>query len=278
MEVVKEMNFTRAAEKLFVTQQCLSRHIKQMEEHFGVTLFERKPALRLTPAGEQMLQAAYEFTAMEERLQTEFSNLRTNTKGKLRLGIPHSRTFAFLPYILQPFKEKFPNVEFDLSVMESAALERLVINGKIDVMIGSSTEQDPEDNKLFQTRMLLEETLNFMVADSLLQHYYPYQFPAIKEKFKKGIAFADCSRLPVMFKPKASKIHTELLKSYAALSVEPNIVIESNDCFPMIPLCKQGVTGFLYPRCSCIHCSMPFLISMNRSTSFPFLNMSAGTR
>ena len=47
----EEMNFRRAAEKLYITQQTLSVHIQKLEKQYGVQLFERKPKLMLTPAG-----------------------------------------------------------------------------------------------------------------------------------------------------------------------------------------------------------------------------------
>lgn len=48
----EEMNFRKAAHKLYITQQSLSGHIQKLEEYFGVPLFYRSTPLRLTPAGD----------------------------------------------------------------------------------------------------------------------------------------------------------------------------------------------------------------------------------
>ena len=55
LTVVEEMNFSRAANRLYITQQSLSGHIKRLEEHYHVRLFQRRPRLSLTPEGEAMV-------------------------------------------------------------------------------------------------------------------------------------------------------------------------------------------------------------------------------
>lgn len=53
MYAVEEMSFSKAAQKAFVTQQCLSNHIHRLEVSCGVKLFERTPHLQLTEAGKR---------------------------------------------------------------------------------------------------------------------------------------------------------------------------------------------------------------------------------
>lgn len=57
-EAAKELNFTKTAKRLFISQQNLSHHIARLEEYFEVQLFERKPWLALTYAGEVLLAYA----------------------------------------------------------------------------------------------------------------------------------------------------------------------------------------------------------------------------
>ena len=52
--VAEEMNIGRAARRAFVTQQCVSDHIRRLEQEYEVALFERKPSLHLTKAGETL--------------------------------------------------------------------------------------------------------------------------------------------------------------------------------------------------------------------------------
>ena len=53
----EEMNFTKAAKRLFISQQSLSNHIAKLEDYFGVQLFDRNTPLTLTDAGKAFLRA-----------------------------------------------------------------------------------------------------------------------------------------------------------------------------------------------------------------------------
>ena len=71
----EEMNFRKAAHKLYITQQSLSGHIQKLEEYFGVPLFYRSTPLRLTPAGIHLKNRAAELLTLESDLQKNFWTL-----------------------------------------------------------------------------------------------------------------------------------------------------------------------------------------------------------
>lgn len=63
----EELNFTRAAKRLYITQQSLSAHISKLEAYFGVPLFIRGVRLGLTPAGELLQRRATELLSLWDR-------------------------------------------------------------------------------------------------------------------------------------------------------------------------------------------------------------------
>ena len=79
LTTVEEMNVTRAAERLFISQQALSSHLKRLEEEYGVRLFERKPSLRLTLEGEQMVFYGKHIVQAEANLRAAFSDISKTT-------------------------------------------------------------------------------------------------------------------------------------------------------------------------------------------------------
>ena len=72
--LAEEMNFTKASEALHITQQSLSGSIKRLEEEYGVELFQRKPYLKLTPAGETMLFYSKQMLRNESQMMASLAD------------------------------------------------------------------------------------------------------------------------------------------------------------------------------------------------------------
>ena len=73
-----ELNVTRAARKLHMSQQTLSNHIARIEAEYGIRLFERKPHLHLTVAGECFYRHVKDVLSREEELLAEFDEINTS--------------------------------------------------------------------------------------------------------------------------------------------------------------------------------------------------------
>ena len=242
--LARELNFTRAAEKLYLSQQSLSHRIKSMEDFYGTPLFDRRPQLQLTYAGKQLLKAALSIHEIETNIQAEFSYIIEHDKGEIRIGIPRSRSHAFIPYVLPIFKQKYPNISFILNEEHSSKLEEYLLNNEIDIMIGISMEENLLTDKRFETIVMMDEPVYLVIADSLLQDSFPDSFPECKKTFKNGIHLLDFKNVPYMLKPQSSRVQKVICNYYAKHSIKPNILIESNDCIPLISLCLEGYVGF----------------------------------
>jgi DNA-binding transcriptional LysR family regulator len=114
--VATELNFTRAAERLFIAQQALSSQVQQLERRLGVKLFERTTRkVALTAAGEQFLPHA---TAALEALDAGTGLLAAAQRAEratLRVGMSGT---AFVPLAgdtLRRFAERHPDVELQVS-------------------------------------------------------------------------------------------------------------------------------------------------------------------
>ena len=87
----EELNFTRAAKRLFISQQALSSHISKLEEYYGVRLFDRGIPMTLTDAGRALQKHAREILSSVDDYAREVQDIKNFRQGELTVGIPVTR-------------------------------------------------------------------------------------------------------------------------------------------------------------------------------------------
>jgi DNA-binding transcriptional LysR family regulator len=124
----RHLSFTKAAEELFITQSAVSRQVKALEDHLGVTLFERRQrALALTESGHALYRVA---TDVLERLQAATDQLRASGRSR-QLSLTTTTGFASLWLIprLQRFTSLHPDVDVRISATTAVInLERSLVD------------------------------------------------------------------------------------------------------------------------------------------------------
>lgn len=133
--VADELNFTRAAERVFAAQSTVSAGIRSLERELGGGLFERdKHTVRLTSLGRQVLDAARTTLEETERMRL-LADSSGGLRGEVRVGIFTNLTTIDLPGIMGEFHERHPLVDLSLgpSPSGSTGLARGVQLGRIDV-------------------------------------------------------------------------------------------------------------------------------------------------
>jgi DNA-binding transcriptional LysR family regulator len=134
--VAEELSFSRAAERLHISQPPLSQQIKSLEEEMGVLLLARtRREVKLTTAGAVFLR---ESRLLLDQLRTAVNatvRAAHNDAGVLRLGVATSALFRVLPKFLALLHDHFPGVEVSVSDMQSSDQERAVAQGGLDIGI-----------------------------------------------------------------------------------------------------------------------------------------------
>ena len=133
--VAEEKNITRAAERLFISQQSLSNHIGNLEKELEVKLFTRSPKLSLTYAGELLVETATQILDLQSQYLTKVGDINRQYMGVLRVGISYTCGLTLLPDVLPRFRAEFPMVEFSLFEGNSSQLEDELAHGRVDLII-----------------------------------------------------------------------------------------------------------------------------------------------
>ena len=87
----EELSFTKAAKRLFISQQSLSSHISRLEEEFGVALFNRSQPVTLTQAGECLYQNSQLLLYQKNQTEKALQDIRDFRRGELTIGASTSR-------------------------------------------------------------------------------------------------------------------------------------------------------------------------------------------
>lgn len=134
--VAKRLSFTRAAEELFITQPAVTKHIKEIEHHFKVQLFERNGTkIKLTAAGETLLQHTSQLFALYNNLEFDLNSFSKQYTGKLRIGASTTVAQYVLPPILAAFHKKFENIKVTLTINNTEQIEQALQTNTIDLGI-----------------------------------------------------------------------------------------------------------------------------------------------
>jgi len=134
--IAQHGNVSRAAEALYVSQPTLSIFLRKLEENIGTPLFERVGrGLVPTYAGTLCLNFAQETLYREQQLQNELSAVIAEQHGRIRVGMHKKRTLYLIPAVLMKFRERYPNIEPAIVEADSLDMERLLLNGELDLAI-----------------------------------------------------------------------------------------------------------------------------------------------
>jgi LysR family transcriptional regulator, transcriptional activator of the cysJI operon len=165
--VAKRLNFTKAAEELFITQPAVTKHIQEIENHFKVKLFERNGTkIKLTPAGETLLQYTDQLFAVYRNLEFELNTFTQQHTGKLRIGASTTVAQYVLPPVLAAFHKKFNNIKVTLTINNTEQIEQALQNKNIDLGIieGQSKNNLFKYTEFVKDELVLVANINHPLA------------------------------------------------------------------------------------------------------------------
>lgn len=132
LAVAQSLSFTQAARRLGIGQPTVSQQVRRLERAVGRTLFVRDTRrVTLTADGEAMAGFARSILAAHEQAVGYFTG--SGLSGRLRLGVTDDLALTPVPRILRGFRELYPRVDLELTVSQSAVLQRRVESGHLDL-------------------------------------------------------------------------------------------------------------------------------------------------
>jgi len=127
-------NVTKAAQALFISQPSLTARIRQLEEELGVKMIYRgSRGIHFTPEGDYLAHCAQQMLTNIRQIKEQVINMGADIKGTLRVGASNYLSKHKIPRLLGLFKEKYPNVEFNVITTWSRDICSLLNNQDVHV-------------------------------------------------------------------------------------------------------------------------------------------------
>lgn len=143
--VAKHQHFGRAAEACHVSQPALSMQLKKLEDHLGVTLFERtNKHVSITPNGKQLIEKAKEIIRSVDEMQLLAKTLQDPESGQIKIGAFPTLAPYLLPKIMPKATKLFPKMKFLLLEEKSDELIKKLKNGEVDAAFLAMPLYTPE--------------------------------------------------------------------------------------------------------------------------------------
>jgi len=211
-EVAKHQSFTKAAERLFISQPAVTRHIRNLESKVGMGLILRgKGGFALTEAGKVLFKYTQKISSYLMEIEDILGKLQKDQRGLLKIGTSESYSKCLMPRLLSGFQTAFPSIKIALDVGNSEEIEKSLSTYRNDLGVIGVTKVPSR----FESIPFLKEELVLIVSpDHLLSE-------------RKSVSLKELEAYPLIIRAKGSTTRKILLQAFKALDIHPSLLIEA---------------------------------------------------
>jgi DNA-binding transcriptional LysR family regulator len=232
--LASELNFSRAARRLNMTQPPLSRQIKLLEQELDVTLLERTSRrVALTPAGLAFLAEAQKLLDQGNAAVTVTRRAARGNAGSVKIAFAGAATYSFLPRFISAARTAAPQIELELVQMETAEQLQALNNSLVDLGLARPLmgQHHLESTGVARERLVLAVPR----AHPLAAHRRPALDRLTGEPF-------------IMFSPQSRYMHEMVTALMADHGVSPRIVQQMAQSQAILSLVSAGIGLALVPE------------------------------
>lgn len=189
IHIVEHKSFSKAAQKLFITQPTISNHINKLEEELDTQILVRnKREVKLTKQGQIVYNYALDALQMAENIKNEINLFNQDISGQLEISSSTIPERYFLLEILSHFHQAFPDVKFTLKKHDSLEIIDLLLKSKIDFgIVGSkSLHKDLVFHDLFEDEIILIGSQKYFSPDISMTLEDTFNHPFISREIGSG--------------------------------------------------------------------------------------------
>jgi len=225
LAVADTRSFTRAAERLHVTQPTLSHQIKQLEQMVGTVLFDRSTKeVELTDAGRLFKPYCERVLKEIDASALAISELEGLMRGTLRMAVFHSFSHSMLPPIMSEFALRYPGVHVITRLVPRLDMERELINAELDMAVAYAAG----DNDQIVAEPLFEEELVLVVGSKCPQ------------AGRKSLPMRELAKLPLVLLTPEFGARQFVDRFFSETGQHPHVVLEMNAIDPILATTRNS--------------------------------------
>ncbi|MBE5753829.1 MAG: LysR family transcriptional regulator [Clostridiales bacterium] len=183
LAVYQEGGFTKAAERLFVSQPSLSASIKRIEDKLGAPIFDRSTSpISLTEIGKEYVKYALSIQEKEKDFSRYISDHTNLMAGKIRIGGSSFFSSFVLPRLVSEFNESHPQIQFEIFEDSTKNLMNKLVSGNLDIIIDNAINE----NENIISEVYAPETLLLAVPKALKSNQSVLEFAMTAQDIKEN--------------------------------------------------------------------------------------------
>jgi DNA-binding transcriptional LysR family regulator len=252
----EELNFLRAAERVFLTQSALSRSIQGLEQTLGLPLFERSHhAVSLTAHGETFIKRARLMVADAERLQQDMRRWQGGAEASVAFGVGPLIADSLIPELISQARQRYPGLRLQIVRRQADELLALLRAGKIEFLIADRRWLPPDPQ--LEILALARQEASFMyraehtrlsqvarldAADLLRYGFCSASLPeTLQQSLKPLLALERHQELPMV-------AQTDDLHMLKTLALNSDVLLLSTHASVASELARQGLLTLALPE------------------------------
>lgn len=234
MVVAQELNITKAAEKLHMSQPPLSTQMKNLEEDLGVQLFIRgRRQLTLTDEGRLLVRRAGEILTLADKTREDLTSMENALSGTISIGMVEGQAPYLVSRWIRGFREEYPLVRYDLWNGSSDGVIERISRGLVDVGVIAR----PYDREHLQGILVGGEPwVAVMSAENALA-----KLPG------DTIPLSALVGQPLIVPNRRSR-RESIVQWFAGIGAEPTILAESSNYINAIAMAESDVGISIFPQ------------------------------
>ncbi len=232
VEIVNQKNFTRAAEKLFVSQSTLSKSVRALEREFQAELINHNAKdFMLTSDGMLFYEYAVKILDYFDTQTHELHQRLSTTHGLLNIGIPPTAGTTYFYSLIHKYREQYPDINLNLLEVPSQLILKEMDANRLDM--GAVLEPFPESSQYFVRPVCRSEIVLTVSKDHPLAG-------------RESVSFSELRGEKFLMVSSDFTFHHIVLSLCGQAGLVPNIIFESSqwDLIYAMTNDNQGISFF----------------------------------